>query len=375
MTETILFVHGTGVRAASFKTSLELITIKARQFLPAYRVVGCAWGDAFGARLNAGGKSIPDYNDGVAAAAIESSEVARWSLLAEDPLLELRITAVPAPLGGPEGAQIWALVKALGDQLEPLGLTQGWALSDAWPKFVDSLIVDAQWEHVVTGLKGTAVDHAGPMSRAVTAALFVWLRETGLPGLTGKQREQMEETLLKSLGDPGLGIGSWFLDKLTNYVLPRRSSLSDKSGPAVGDILRYQARGELLRNFIGDQAAKADASVVLAHSLGGIATVDWLASEARDIRALVTVGSQASYFYEIDALASRAYGTGLPDFFPKTWLNFFDPRDLLSYKAQDIFAGRAMDVRVDNGQPFPESHGAYWHNDAEVWSEIKRVLR
>ncbi len=375
MAETILFVHGTGVRAESFNMSLELISAKAKQFLPAYRIVGCNWGDPFGARLNDSGKSIPNYSDaGAAVSASHSAELSRWTLLAEDPLLELKITPVSDALGGPEGEKIWGLIQALDNNPEVLELMRLWALERLWPTFVDSLVFDAQWKQVVSGLKGCAVDHAGPMARAVSAALFARLREVGLPCLSGKQREQLEAALLKFLGGEGLGIGSWLLNKLTDYAVPRRGKLSDASGPAVGDILRYQARGELLRNFIGEQAAKSRATIILAHSLGGIASVDWLATGARDVRALVTVGSQAPYFYEIDALASRSFGSGLPDFFPKTWLNFYDPRDLLSYQARDIFTGRAMDVRVDNGQPFPESHSAYWQNDEEVWPEIRRVL-
>jgi hypothetical protein len=108
--------------------------------------------------------------------------------------------------------------------------------------------------------------------------------------------------------------------------------------------------------------------------LGGVATVDWLALGKRSITRLITVGSQAPYFYEIDALVSRPFGAGLPRYFPKKWLNIFDPNDFFSYRAAKIFPGVAVDKRVDNGQPFPESHSAYWHNDAAVWPAIKESV-
>jgi hypothetical protein len=115
---------------------------------------------------------------------------------------------------------------------------------------------------------------------------------------------------------------------------------------------------------------KHSASIVFAHSLGGVAAVDWLATEKRDVDCLITIGSQAPYFYELNALVSRSFGEGLPDYFPKKWLNFYDRADLLSYQGKDIFPGSIEDCEVDSGQPFPESHSAYLQNDEQVWKKI-----
>jgi hypothetical protein len=38
-----------------------------------------------------------------------------------------------------------------------------------------------------------------------------------------------------------------------------------------------------------------------------------------------------------------------------------------------IFPGRVVDVLVNNQQPFPEAHGAYWAND-ETWKAIAEFL-
>ena len=112
---------------------------------------------------------------------------------------------------------------------------------------------------------------------------------------------------------------------------------------------------------------------LLAHSLGGIACVDALIEEPiPGVERLVTVGSQAPFFYEIDALAALPYGKPLPDQFP-AWLNIYDRRDFLSYIAAGVFPGRVTDQRVDNGQPFPQAHSAYWRNDA-VWRHIGGFL-
>jgi hypothetical protein len=375
MSEKILFIHGTGVRTAAYERLLTLIANKVQTYVPRYEVVGCNWGDVFGARLNSHGQSIPGYVNGPAAtAAIESAAMARWALLADDPLIELRVTEFAPPLGGSRGPTVWAMLGRAETAEEPLKLLRSWGLAELWPTFIAGLAADVTWSETVKTLGGTEGQLSALVSRAVVAAFIAWLRASGQPGITGQQRDRLVAVLQLVLGGPGLGVKDWFLGRLTNVMVARRSALSDASGAPLGDILRYQARGETLRNFIGERVRQTGASVILAHSLGGVAAVDWLASENRNLTALVTVGSQAPFFYEIDALASRSYGANLPEFFPRRWLNFYDPRDFLSYAGQELFKGFAHDVKVDNGQPFPESHSAYWHNDAEVWPEINRFL-
>lgn len=374
MTETILFVHGTGVRNAASERSFALINGKLASHLPRYRLAACNWGDAFGARLNANGQSIPGYVDGGAAGmALEAAAMARWTLLADDPLLELRVTEWNMPLGGSQGPVMWSRMLQTATAGQPLAMLASWGLAEPWSVFIDDLDNDAQWRGTFSGIKGTVGELAAPVARALAAAFLRWLRVRGEAGITGAQRDRLVAALQAYFG-AGAGLRDWLADRLTNFAVPRRSAMSDASGAALGDILRYQARGATLRNFIGERVRQTGASVILAHSLGGIAAVDWLAEEARGMAALVTVGSQAPFFYEIDALASRAFGSGLPDFFPRRWLNFYDPRDFLSYAGGALFPGVARDVKVDNGQPFPESHSAYWQNDDEVWPEIARFL-
>jgi hypothetical protein len=76
------------------------------------------------------------------------------------------------------------------------------------------------------------------------------------------------------------------------------------------------------------------------------------------------VGSPAPYLYTVDALPSLRYGQRLPAHFAKRWVNVYDRRDLLSFVAGRVFAGRAADRHIDNGAPFPRSHNAYFANRA-----------
>ena len=160
------------------------------------------------------------------------------------------------------------------------------------------------------------------------------------------------------------------------HLQRQRGSLTDAAYPCSGDILFYQAKGQKIREFIRQQVENVEPPVVLlAHSLGGIACVDLLVErELPQVKLLVTVGSQAPFLYEIDALQSLSYGESLPEYFPK-WLNIYDLRDILSYVGdrQGLFPGRIKDVKVNNQQPFPESHGAYWYNK-ETWDAILEEL-
>jgi pimeloyl-ACP methyl ester carboxylesterase len=278
-----------------------------------------------------------------------------------------------APLGGSQGPEVLIRIQSLGAAPGPLSLLYPSGLADAWAPFIGTLGGDPSWIVTIGDKPGSVGEISPHAARAVVAAFLRSSAIGGQPGLTGEQRDALVDSVIAVLGAP-LGLADWLKNKLTNVALPRRGSFTDLCSAQVGDILRYQARGATLREFIGERARQTGASVILAHSLGGVAAVDWLIGGPRGIDTLVTVGSQAPLFYEIDALSSLAWRQPLPGHFPR-WLNFYDPRDFLAYCGSEIFPGVAIDVRVDNGQPFPDSHGAYWQNDHEMWPEINRFLR
>jgi pimeloyl-ACP methyl ester carboxylesterase len=110
---------------------------------------------------------------------------------------------------------------------------------------------------------------------------------------------------------------------------------------------------------------------VIAHSLGGIASFDLLAgADAPEVARLVTVGSQSPLMYEIGALPSLKRPTCLPAKFPP-WLNIYDRDDFLSFSAKRLFPG-VDDFDAELGQPFPDSHSAYFDSE-RVWNKIRSV--
>jgi pimeloyl-ACP methyl ester carboxylesterase len=184
--------------------------------------------------------------------------------------------------------------------------------------------------------------------------------------------------MIDELAGYAMGVGDWLKRPLvgiakrvaTRKLVKDRGAISDGTSPAAGDILRFLAHGDEITTFVEQAVESATPPVTLVgHSLGGIMCVSLLARrQLPGVERLVTVGSQSGFFYEIGALPGLPYGTELPDHVP-AWLNIYDRRDILSYLAAPLFGERVVDVAVDNGQPFPQSHSAYWTNPA-VWREI-----
>ncbi|MBP0453159.1 hypothetical protein J5Y04_26985 [Kitasatospora sp. RG8] len=414
-----LFVHGTGVRRAGYDPLFELVARELTARFPDAEVAPCYWGDDHGATLAAGGASIPGFAGRPGAAPVflpapralpAQTAAARpgasaggadgggadggWALLLVDPLCELRVLArlpvedegfgapgvrtpgetvagklaVLAPAGADsptaEDAELDALLAAtgLGPHL-PAALDRlagAEEFTEACDRAVDP----------VTGAELIAL-----AARALTAELLTAAGPEAL--CTADERDRLVELLGDRLGGAArgpLGRAAGVLGRLSMRIggqrmLDRhRGALTVGATPALGDILRYQARGGPLRAFLAERIAAAPGpTVLIGHSLGGIALVDCLALAAArheppaGVRLLVTVGSQAPFLHELGALSGLEPGAALPAGFPD-WLNVYDPGDVLGYRAGPVFPGdpRVTDHEVSSRQPFPYCHSAYF---------------
>jgi pimeloyl-ACP methyl ester carboxylesterase len=184
---------------------------------------------------------------------------------------------------------------------------------------------------------------------------------------------------LENWGHYNLGLMDWVLRAVrlsTPFVRSYRKSLSDLSALAIGDVLLYQSRGQEIRDFIRAKIESKDTKppvTLVAHSLGGIACVDLLAMpNPPKVKKIITAGSQSPFLHELGALASLRPGEPLPDGFPP-WLNFYDRNDFLSYIAKPFWP-EVIDHEVRSGQPFPDSHGAYFGSE-DVWTKIREFTR
>lgn len=401
-----LFVHGTGVRRERHDALFGLVRERLGERFPGVEVDSCFWGERFGAEPSAGARSVPGAPQGPDG----GDEAAEWGLLLADPLCEVRVLAEagwdgegegegdPFAMPGlrPAGERVLELLHRLVEGELPDGpdelraLLDGTGLGVGFRPALEAAADSA--EAARAGARAAeepqARELATALARAVTAAA---LAAAGADAdCTAAERDRLVELLATRLGGgarvPGARaaavLGRLALRVTTQPLLNTwRGSLTAGAAPALGDILRYQARGAALRAYLRERiTARPGPTVLIGHSLGGIALVDLLALAAADgapvpgAELLVTVGSQAPYLHELGALTALEPGGGLPYGFPR-WLNVYDRQDVLSYLAGPVFPGdlRVTDHEINSRQPFPASHSAYWKQKS-LYERIERAV-
>jgi hypothetical protein len=387
---TFLFVHGTGVRRAAYIATFAMLQRAFEEHRIQDSLVPCLWGDDLGApspRLAVPGET----NIQNARSWSPSEEFARWEILYRDPFFELTllknrpVRAEPIPPTAPRpGKALWKRIQAYKPSERALAflkrsyLEQDWSI--AWR---DVILKDTTAREILESSIGEIGEPGQAIARAVVARMLQNTVEEARSLPYGPQRDDFVNMLIDDWGARVAGIGTYlttfFANVASTIATPlvkwKRAELSAAVAPAAGDVLLYQARGSKIRAYIRQQILRLDPPVtVLAHSLGGIASVDLLISEhIPTVKKLITVGSQAPLLHEIGALFSLEPGAKLPSHFP-SWLNIYDPYDFLSYIAHPVFPGSDVrDYRVDSGQPFPQAHSAYWSNP-DTWSAIRSFL-
>lgn len=401
---SLIFVHGTGGRKEAYASTFRQLEKSLAMRRPDVSLYPCLWGDSCGASLGAGGTSIPDYEVSAGGqSSAESEDIQLWEKLYADPLYEIRLLGL-RPLQGQKTVPGKQTV-AQELQSRVAHLSDDAALATKINELEIEAVFDAACEAIAgksskpfgrlleTAARPLEGDYAA-IARAIVAKAIQLCKERSMYQQllwNERLRDEAVDAIVQSLtqGETSRGIVlDWTKRQLkeaatglgTHAFKRRRGAIMDGAYPFAGDILVYQASGQAIRDFIRAQIENEQVKppvVLMAHSLGGIACVDLLIEQdlSDKIACLITVGSQAPFFYEIGALQRLPYSEPLPQHFPKKWLNIYDLRDFLSYVGDrpGLFPGKMTDVLVDNKQPFPESHSAYWANE-QTWDAIEQVL-
>ncbi|MFF4058935.1 hypothetical protein ACFYZ8_23630 [Streptomyces sp. NPDC001668] len=375
---TVVLIHGTGVRGAGFSALAGHVTAGLTAVRDGLRIVPYYWGGTHGATLAAGGASLPpetgtDRGVGESLAAVLDDETAGWAVLYDDPDVELALAAAAGrdAVERPPGAdipeqRIQDSLSALAAQSDDLAPGLGAGMEEA---------VHRLRFHPLLGAAAGALapeDLALLVARALVARVIADALDRGNPLVPdGQARDDLVDRLAQHLGAAPRGtertVRAWVWGVAgalaSRAAVRRRGVLTQAVHPAAGDILRYLCRGEPVRADLRALVAGLEPPVTLVgHSLGGVIALDTLVTtELPQVRLLVTVGSQGPFLYESGSLPSLSHPDPLPRHVPD-WLNLYDPRDLLSYLGGGLFPGRVTDEAVDNRQPFPAAHSAYWTN-------------
>ncbi|WP_367039639.1 hypothetical protein [Streptomyces sp. Je 1-332] len=391
MERSIVFVHGTGVRATSYNATLEVV--RAALDEPDREVRGCFWGAAEGAKFVCGGASVPGYRtSGGGKTEADDEDIAVWGVLYADFGYELRLLGLrPATASGvrrgvsPPSKKFFDAIQTYRPSTDAVAVFRRYGLLDDLDEALRAVRASPELRDAAATVDENGYEHRHAVARAVVAIALSGAAERGADAVDGVARDALLAMLSSDLISQSRALTGRVrqaavkpaLRTLTRRAANQRGALSDGVLPMTGDILRYQARGEGVRQLIRRtiEHAPGESVTVLAHSLGGVACVDLLAMEdlGRRVDQLITVGSQAPFFYECGALISVEHPETLPGHFPRRWLNIYDPWDLLAYRAAKVFPGRASDVEVSNGQPFPFAHSAYWTNGT-VWDAVRTWL-
>jgi hypothetical protein len=182
--------------------------------------------------------------------------------------------------------------------------------------------------------------------------------------------------------DVGPGLKRW----ATDVLVPHRTRIMQETFLGPADILRYLSDGDPIRRLVAgtlrEAAARGGPVVALGNSLGGIILVELLvAPDAPRPDLLVTVGSQSPLLATIGALGDLGSdgmaGDALAGPTPfQPWLNVYDRRDFLAFVAQPVWPNEPgiRDLAVDNGEGFPDSHGATYLSRPELYRAIRDHL-
>ena len=380
---SLIFVHGTGVRLKDYLSNITNAKKLAKSSGLSEIFVECAWGDALGVEFE--GKSLPDPPSPEKLKE-EEADFAEWNWQFEEPLFYLNLltlrdskVAVSFPMPGvkPDWQKLWDQIAAYQPSKELCLLLERGAISafwpDAWSQIMHSPIPRLAFEASAHELP----EASRALARALVAQLHVCAVKAKAPAPSRALRTSLCMRLLADWKQEVYGLGDFFAKFVkhtaTQALRNHRGRFSDAAALPVGDILLYQSRGHEVREFIRYKIEHAEPPVTLvAHSLGGIACVDLLAlPNAPKVDRLVTAGSQSPLLYEIGALYSLKPPQPLPQGFPP-WLNLYDRNDFLSYVAGRLWP-TVVDVEIESGQPFPDSHSAYFGND-HVWQEIRQFM-
>lgn len=354
-------------------------------------VHGCYWGEAEGARLRAAGSSIPGYGQtGGREPTDEDQILALWSMLYTDPWYELRLLRHMPVTGSamfgqePPAMRLRQFVQDFTPSAGLADILNEQGLSDHFREALAAVRRSPELDQAAATAPADSLEHRQAIARAIMAFSLNAAEASGQPAINGAARDVVLERLISEFHGYGMGVGEFLLrpvkgfaqNMVTRRLTRDRGSITDTAAPTAGDILRFLADGKGARAFITQAIndLRPGPTYLVAHSLGGIMCVDLLArTPVEGVAGLVTIGSQSPFLYEIGALPGLLHPQPLPDHFPP-WLNIYDRRDLLSYLGAGVFGNRVTDLSVDNGQPFPQSHSAYWGNPA-VWAAIGESLR
>jgi hypothetical protein len=315
------------------------------------------------------------------------------ALLLDDPVLELAALADDKEFS-PGGAGFRPMPDAVKTRNQALATRVG-AIAAGIRAMLPAPV---QGDHAIPDVISTAFDAAArsnrtlttldlidPLVRSITAGLY---SKVIVPHAVEDDVSWAElETLVQRALEEALGgQRGWAGDKAKSALLKGvtlalrsggRTRLMEMMSLFVGDVVTYVSRRnkilDMMEAFVGKEIEETPGPLwLVGHSLGGIISFDYCNRGSRAVERLITVGSQVGIFGEFGSLEREQRQNPVAKFDTPpnvgTWLNLYDPDDMLSFLAMPVFT-RVTDIEIDTKAPFPIAHSEYWKR-SDVYEKL-----
>jgi hypothetical protein len=177
------------VREPAYTTAFDRIVDQLKSRRNGVRVHRCYWGADYGTRLHSNGASIPGFEtkrDPTALPNDEEYTIGLWSLLYQDPLLEIRLLAlkegeaefVPGARPGEELDQAVRGLVPSGDLLPPL---EAVALAHIFEEARNTIVAETDYQEMIERAEAPLTEYRIAVASALVAQSIV-LAEAGRPG-------------------------------------------------------------------------------------------------------------------------------------------------------------------------------------------------
>ena len=395
---SLLVVHGTGVRGKAFDDTVSVVKGKLHLARPNVDAVPCAWGDSCGAKLSDPPLCIPTASTRGDGLTVDDVEVELWAELYEDPLAELRDLAARRGGGYWDAAELLPIFRTAQPSVKLAEALMQLQMADSWHAARQQITNDPVLTQASTRAPESTFELRLALARAIIALLTAGAVTRCAPVPDDDLRDLLTQEMVSMFrpageNDPSANSNTRGIAEFTKRIrgavaygaqwltagIIERKRLAEAAqiAPIAGDIILYQSpQGSPIRDFVATAIRNLSRPrYVLAHSLGSIAAVDVLIREpSMEVQHLITIGSPAALFFEMNALVTCPKDSSLPSHFPK-WLNIYDPRDMFSFLAKPAFHNdeRIRDERHESGQPLLAAHSAYWASD-RAWKHIWNVI-
>ncbi|WP_243075678.1 hypothetical protein [Microbacterium sp. SS28] len=259
--------------------------------------------------------------------------------------------------------------------------------------FHDWKVVCPPWAERLGGTWGNPADALPPDQRGADAPESTGAADfDDLVDMLGDEFEkEIEQPSPERVDDEGGTedpVQSAVLAAATTVLANNRAAIAVAAGNFIRNVFFYFNDRNNIREWvareIAAERAKYDGPMVVAgHSLGGVIAVDALTYREQPKTLLVTAGSQMPLFAVL-RLAEPLGGGGVRPF--KPWLNFYNPRDPLSYYASTVFppesvfpvgstphAESPVDSEIRRPKHLPEVHTGYFEEDSlydGIWDRL-----